>query len=271
MKKYININLLFIVLAAMLSGCLKSDFESYDFVDNAFDVKGAIVSVDEVGQGFYNLNDINSAFVDFSISTKGESASEVKVYKSFNGGDKVLHTTVNPPATLNIPIDAAIEGLGVAKDDLAVGDVISYSFEPVTASGSNLSGATFDAVLSCPSTLAGTYMGETSGQSTDDCCPGTVSASKEVTLTDDGNGNYTISDFSAGLYFEWYEVYGITADYDLSGGITDVCSKISGEFPEPFGTNVTITSGSVDPSTGAITYTWVNGYDDTATVTLTPK
>lgn len=124
--------------------------------------------------------------------------------------------------------------------------------------------------VTCDSELAGTYLASATGTSTDVCCPDETTVTKEITLTDEGGGVYTISDWSAGLYLEWYDIYGVTPTLDLSGRVTDVCGTLSGEFGEPFGTSTTVT-GSVDPDTGVITYVWTNGYDDTATVTLTPQ
>lgn len=128
--------------------------------------------------------------------------------------------------------------------------------------------------VTCPSDLAGTYSAATTGTSTDGCCPGEVTTTSTVTLTDLGGGSYLISDWSGGIYFAWYEIYGITAAFvnggGLNGNITDVCGTISGSFGEPFGTGITLT-GSVNEASGVITYSWVNGYDDQATVVLTPQ
>lgn len=134
----------------------------------------------------------------------------------------------------------------------------------------NKTPVTFSYAVVCESQLAGEYIATTTGTSTDDCCPDETTVMGEVVVTETAPGTYSLSDFSAGLYLEWYAVYGITPDSDLSGSVVDVCSTVSGTFPEPFQTDV-IVDGSVDNATGVITYTWVNGYDDTATVTLTPK
>lgn len=124
--------------------------------------------------------------------------------------------------------------------------------------------------VACPSDLGGTYNVISSGSSTD---TGPTPAENPienfpytVTITDNGGGNYTISDAFGGLYILWYDIYGITGDEE--GTFDDVCGTISGEFPEPFGTNV-IYTGSVDPNTGIITIDWINGYDDEGTMILT--
>jgi len=130
---------------------------------------------------------------------------------------------------------------------------------------------TFSISTICPSDIAGTYSSITTGMSTDGCCPNETTVEGTVTLTETGTGTYTISDWSAGLYLEWYDVYGITPDTDLSGTLVDACGGVS--FPgleEPFGTAVSV-SGVINEETGVITYTWTNGFDDQATVTLTPE
>lgn len=124
----------------------------------------------------------------------------------------------------------------------------------------------------CESSLAGTYTTTTTGTSTDGCCPNETTVAGEVTLTaGSADGEYSISDWSAGMYLEWYGVYGITADSDLSTTFNDVCGNVSiAETGEPFGNTFSAT-GSVDPATGVITYTWLSGWGDTAVVTMTPK
>lgn len=272
MKKINLLYLLsFVVLGLGLSGCYSSDFDYKDYPNTAFEKKGAVIEVGNVASGFFNLTNLENAFVEFDIDAKGAAATGAKIFKSFNGGTPVEHSSVSSlPATIKVTLAEALNGLNVAKEDLKVGDVIKFSFEASSAGGSYKTGKTFDAVMSCPSDLAGTYAGTTSGTSTDDCCPGVVSAEKMVTITDLGDGNYSMGDFTSGLYFTWYEAYGITADHDLTGTFSDVCGTLSGTFAEPFGKNVELT-GSVDAETGVITYTWTSGWGDTAEVVLTPQ
>lgn len=125
--------------------------------------------------------------------------------------------------------------------------------------------------VSCPSDLGGTYTSVSSGESTDsgptpDENP-ISDYTSTVTLTDNGGGSYTISDPYGGLYLLWYDIYGITPDFNVSGTIKDVCGTISGNFPEPFGGSTTVT-GVVNED-GTINYTWVNDFGDTGTTTLT--
>ena len=136
----------------------------------------------------------------------------------------------------------------------------------------NYESATYVLQVLCESTLAGTYTTTTTGTSTDPCCPTETTVTGEVTLTAGAaDGEYSISDWSAGMYLEWYDVYGVTATTDLSVNFNDVCGTVSiAETGEPFGNTFSAT-GSVAPATGVITYTWLSGWGDTAVVTMTPK
>jgi hypothetical protein len=164
----------------------------------------------------------------------------------------------------------------VYPDNLELGEIVTLdlALRDSDVKLARTDTVSFEFQITCPSDLAGTYDAVTTGTSTDPCCPGEVMATSVVTLTDKGSGVYTINDWSAGIYLAWYAVYGISAATveggGLNGDITELCGSVSGSFGEPFGTAVTLT-GSVDPSTGVITYNWVNGYADAATVTLTPR
>lgn len=288
--KFLKINTAISVLAAFIlitSFMSCTDDDVFELEDNTvtfsefgvnFEEGGALVAVSDIVGGFYDFAQGGNGVVGFTLDDFGADATSVNIYKSYNGGTPVLHSTVNSlPSTVSISLAEAVDGL-VNLDDVQLLDQIVYSFDITTAGGTFPSGATVVANVSCVSELAGEYMAETTGQSTDGCCPGTVMTSGPVTLTELGGGEYTISDWSGNIYFVWYGPdggnYGITEDYVNGGGmnatISDVCDEISATFDEPFGTSTTLT-GSVDEMTGVITFSWVTGYDDQATVVLTPQ
>lgn len=119
--------------------------------------------------------------------------------------------------------------------------------------------------VSCPSDLGGTYSVVTSGASTDSGPTPDENPISDymttVTITDNGGGNYTMSDAYGGLYLLWYDMYGITAN-DTKGTFTDVCGVISSTFdPGNFeGETVTLT-GTVNDD-GTLTIHWENTFGD---------
>ncbi|MDV6168306.1 hypothetical protein R1T16_07700 [Flavobacterium sp. DG1-102-2] len=117
--------------------------------------------------------------------------------------------------------------------------------------------------VSCPSDLGGTYSVLSSGSSTDsgptpDENPISDFASTTI-ITDNGGGNYTMSDGFGGLYLLWYDIYGITAD-NAPGSFSDVCGTISGSFTDAFGGTVNLT-GTVNPD-GTLTIHFENEFGD---------
>lgn len=288
--KFLKINeamaiILGLVLITCMFSCTDNDvFEledkTVDFSEFGVDFNqgGALVAVSDIVGGFYNFAEGGAASVGFTLDDFGADATSVNIYKSLNGSTPILHSTVTSlPSSVNITLAEAVDGLAQLSD-IQLLDQIVYTFDVSTSGGTFPSGASVVANVSCVSELAGDYMAETTGTSTDGCCPGSVTTSGPVTLTAMDGGLYTISDWSANIYFTWYGPdggnYGIDENFVSGGGmngvIGDVCGEITGNFDEPFGTQVALT-GSVDPATGVITYTWTNGYDDTASVTLTPQ
>ena len=123
--------------------------------------------------------------------------------------------------------------------------------------------------VSCPSDLGGTYSVLTSGTSTDSGATNNpiTDYPYTTTLTDDGGGNYTLSDAFGGVYIAWYTVFGL--DFEVEGTIKDVCGTITGTFTDPFGAGVYL-DGSVDSETGVITINWTNDFGDEGTSVYTP-
>ena len=90
-----------------------------------------------------------------------------------------------------------------------------------------------------------------------------------VTITDNGGGSYTISDFSAGVYQEWYGTcYGYT--FETTGNMVDVCNDLIITATDAWTCWVEGT-GTYNSGTGEITYTWNNCFGDSGEVTLTPQ
>lgn len=227
--------------------------------------------------------------VEFTVDIGfGEVASADIVMFYFSGSNvykAVYQTNVTTfPTSFSFSqadIFAAFDELNDASD-LAVGDALKITAELTLKNGTvvkilNDDGTAnygadiansplFSVVqtynVSCPSDLAGTYNVLTTATSTD---PGPTASENpianfpySVTITDNGGGNYTISDAFGGVYILWYDIYGL--DFEVEGTFDDVCGTISGTFPEPFGTDVNYT-GTVNPD-GTLSIHWINGYGD---------
>ena len=258
-------NLIAIILLATLGFMVQSCGD--DVIDppktpDFYDARGAVVSISDVVNGFYDLADIDNAVVGFTVNTQGEDASSVTVYKSFNGGDPVEHASVDDGSTLSIPIDDAINGLGVSIDDLEVGDVITYSFESSTSSGTYKSGTTLDAAMSCSSNLAGTYDVVTVPNGS--WCDNSLMFEGESVWEEVSAGVYSIVDFAFGSYTI---CYNSSSTPDGSLRVNDVCNKITitgaSQWDEIYTWRITDISGS------SMTIDWENDYGEAGISTLT--
>ena len=123
----------------------------------------------------------------------------------------------------------------------------------------------------CESDLAGTYDVLSTGASTDSAT-GFPSVTDfpyvvEVTKNPESDIEYFISDGVAGVYIEWYTVYGYT--FETEGNFTDVCQSLSGSWVDAFGSTVNLTG--TDNGDGTLTINWVNGFGDTCTATYTKR
>ncbi len=121
--------------------------------------------------------------------------------------------------------------------------------------------------VSCPSDLAGVYNVVTNGASTEPGIPEAVDFPYTVTLTDNGGGNYTISDGVAGVYIFWYTGFGYT--FETNGSFTDICGDLSGSWVESFGCQIDLT-GTVNED-GTLTIRWDNCFGDFGDAVYTPQ
>jgi len=121
--------------------------------------------------------------------------------------------------------------------------------------------------VSCPSDISGIYNVVTNGASTEPGIPAAVDFPYTVTLTDNGGGNYTISDGVAGVYIFWYSGFGYT--FETKGNFTDICGTLSGSWVESFGCQIDL-SGTVNDD-GTLTIRWDNCFGDFADAVYTPQ
>ncbi|MCB0632485.1 MAG: hypothetical protein R2824_08055 [Saprospiraceae bacterium] len=270
-----NIGFLTFILALMLgsSACLEDSGELSDVATS----EAATLTIAPGGSFIRNVTTTVTFPVDFTEKSDPSLVESIDVVLSFEGvnntvSDVVVTSLTSLPAEVSFSVDELLGQAGLTLDELNAGDSWNYSYVL-----NNRAGTTWDVLqktrytFTCPSDLAGMYSAVSSGQSTDDCCTApVVDFTATVQLTEVRSGVYEINDFSGGIYFEWYDVYGITSPNDSPGMIEHICGNVNIiDTTEPFGTAVSGT-GTYDDATGVITYSWGNGYGDTGTVTLTP-
>lgn len=173
----------------------------------------------------------------------------------------------------------SFDGINSAAD-IGLGDVLSFSARFTMADGrvldlidledgsnntgtniqfnSSLYNARLDYPISCPSDLGGTYLVTSSATG---CCGVAPITDYEyvVTVTDNGGGSYSLSDYSGGIYDGLFcGPFGICGDAS-SGDITDVCGTLSGSAADCCGGTITF-EGTVDPETGVWTVETASGF-----------
>lgn len=124
--------------------------------------------------------------------------------------------------------------------------------------------------VGCPTDLAGTYDALSSGTNTDSQLPNpAVDIYDEVTITHNGGLSYTIDRGFCGMYELWYcAAYGYC--WDNAQNFLDICGELQGNFADSWGQVYPI-DGSVDETTGVITYHYFNAWGDEITSVLTPQ
>jgi hypothetical protein len=181
------------------------------------------------------------------------------------------------PASLVIPAGEYVGNVRIVPNFDAIPDLTTTT---IALNLDGVDGATIDNVRTsfaldifkkCDSELAGTYDVLSTGESTDggtgfptvDDFPYVV----EITKNPDSDIEYFISDGVAGVYIEWYTVYGYT--FETEGNFTDVCQSLSGSWVDAFGSTVNLTG--TDNGDGTLTINWVNGFGDTVTAIYTKR
>lgn len=282
MKKNILYYLCFMLIGGLtISSCTKDEdtnpFESID------DVRGAVINASVGGLGFYNLGDATGE-ITITVDDFGEDVSSVTLLKSVNGGDAIEVTKVNTfPTTLTFSLTQALEGTGIAFEDLAVGDNVLYTFADVTtASGVYPSGRTLDVDITCPGQLTGTFEVSTLATgifASDDPYVGMAR------FEDTGGGTYNVFTLLPGsedTYFEdasigaYYAGYGTTDQGNLPNGdgvgdvqIKETCGVVSYIGASQWDEIWVFSNLSISADGTELTLTYSNDYGEGGIATLT--
>lgn len=272
MKKIIKQITLILFSGIVLTNC--SDFlEEKESVGDAY---GVLPTTSNIVNGFFDLTDINNTFSGITIGISesgGAQFSSGEVFVIYNGGDRQsINMSFNTvPADLTFQLNDILTSLSIDPISLEVGDQFDFYYELTTAKGEKMNSTFRTRVLvSCSSDLAGSYSVLSSGTSTDSepINNPITDFAYDVVITDNGGGNYTISDGVAGLYMEWYcTPYGYC--FETEGNFTDICGDLSGTWTEAFGCDITLTG--TDNGDGTLSINWSNCFGDSATAIYTKQ
>jgi len=272
-----NLISLFIVVTLLAVSCVREDDS---FFANSSEKAASVTAPGNVAF----IKDVSTG-AELPIGLLGKSkASEIKSVKLMavfyvdgeeedpeaEGTEVADITTV--PSTATLTEQQLLDLAGVAStNDLNPGDRWVVKYKITLDDGRELTKAgTTNIAFTCASNIPlGSYTASSDAESTDGCpSPNPLDDfTFSVTLSADGDGQYEVSDFFAGVYMEFYGAcYGYT--FETPATFTDVCNNLSFSFQDAFGATVQGT-GTYDPGTGIITYTWTNDFGDTGTVTLT--
>jgi hypothetical protein len=282
--------LFLLVMFTMVMACKD---ESKDPVPDYFRSAIPLFERNTDDSGIINLLEPAQTKVSFTLNKEGLAAvKNIDVLITFNNsisGESetvVFSTEASFPSSIVITQAQLIEAFEpefLTQDTLSIGDSFVIGGAVRLENGTYLNGGYSTSVftdhpvtitynVSCTSSIAaGAYTAVTTASSTDDCpvVNPIVGASHDVTITANGAGVYRVSEFFAGAYKSFYGAcYGYT--FNTPANFTDVCNNLSFSFEDGFGAAVEGT-GTYDPGTGIITYTWENEFGDTGTVVLTHK
>lgn len=268
--------LAFLALASALvfNACKKDD----EFINPG--VNAPNIKLTPGTSTIFNLIDPANAQVDFSISKSGDYDLEtVDIYKQLITADTttpvIFHATISTLPANGIVVTAAdaLNGLGITPADLEVGDKVVLTFRPKAGGNEYISNQSLTINASCPSDLGGSYS-VTTTYGYHDFLPNFATFTDTVEITALGNGNYSVVDFSGGLYSQgpYQGAYGTTG---IAATFTDVCGQLSWiNINDPWGTvvqNATGPASEVDPATGIITINFFcNGYGENGVSIYTP-
>tara|TARA_R110002033_G_scaffold17025_5_gene46821 strand:+ start:5281 stop:6159 length:879 start_codon:yes stop_codon:yes gene_type:complete len=290
-----NIKILTLLLAVFLlnTSCEKDGGTSVIPLEN-----GAMPSFSLVAgsDDFIDLTGFNTLSLKFNlgIGVGSPTSMDLKAFWTTVDGDLYGPATLETNITA-FPSEYTLSGADIlnafteltSDADLNVGDKLTLYTSVTLADGTTLDllndkaepnyyAADFNQyaglkilqvyAVSCPSNLGGTYDVVSNGDNTDGQPPA-VNVPYTVTVTDNGGGNYTISDGVAGVYIFWYSIYGYT--FETKGNFTDVCGSLSGSWTESFGCEV-ILSGTANAD-GTLSIRWDNCFGDYIDAVYTPQ
>jgi hypothetical protein len=280
--------LLGVALIASISSCTDDDLwnegEENEFAFSTYgvdwEVKGALVGVKDIVNGFYDFAEKGAGVVGFSILPAGEPVNSVNIYKSYNGSAPVLLKSVTSfPADVLITLDEAIEGFK-SIDEVELGDEITFSLGDLqTATGTYPVAANVTASVSCSSILAGLYDAVTTGGGvyggSTPCSETWVGQVEIVEITggvfdvfayDDAHPKGVVGpDMSMGAYWACYSPTTALPEGDLR--INEFCNNLFYTGTSQWGETYSFTN--IESNGAELTIAWSNDYGEAGSTVLT--
>jgi len=251
-------------LGITLIGCHDAPIGD-DFIDKYYDAVGAVVAPSNVQVGFFDLGDPANSMIAFDLTAKGEAVSSTAINVSFPSVGEKSFGSSSVPGTVTAQMNDVLSALGVNLADVNIGDVVTFTFDATTASGTFRSSKSLNIPFSCFSDLGGThdYVSSNLQAITGSCPAGDVTG--QVTWTDLGGGSYLCSDLGFGQY-------GTTCWNDApatsnNAKFKDVCNEIISGGLDQYGLTYIWTITGV--SGAELRMSWYNDYGDSGDVVIT--
>ncbi|MES2545131.1 MAG: hypothetical protein V4548_09620 [Bacteroidota bacterium] len=256
---------------------------------------GAVPNITKVTttDSFINLVDVNNGDpidLGFTVDVAQGDVASMDIIGFYKKGTAtyraVLETNVTTfPATFNIDQTDIIDAFAEinSASDFEIGDVLTVTAELTLKNGSvvkilkddgtrsygqdiansNVYKVIQTYTVACPSDLGGTFNFSTTNVTapTGEAAAGPLTGT--VTFTDNGGGNYSISDASFGGWIGLYGPGQIATGVKLS----DICNKIAYAGTDQYGEVFTFTNLVVSGT--QMSFHWANDYGEKGDTTLT--
>ena len=267
MKKYIFYYLLvFVGIILIQTGCSDDAPVGDYFADEQYNPKGTVISAGNVVNGFFDLTNIATSFIEFDVDQAGEGATGANILASYEGGGFSQVASVSGfPSTVNISAEDLISSLGLDVNNIEAGDNVLFVFD-ATGGGSNYrSNRTLNIPFSCSSNLGGTfpYVSSNLQAANGYGCP-TGEITGEVTFTDEGGGTYHCSDLGFGQYGT--SCWNDSPASSPNATFQDVCNEIVSGGLDQY--DLAYTWVITDVSGPDLFISWTNTYDDSGDVVI---
>ncbi|MCG8309103.1 MAG: hypothetical protein MI975_17055 [Cytophagales bacterium] len=261
-KKHINISIVTLTILLVFGCSTNEDDLMQPYVTGA-----VLPEITEVKSSFFDILDVNNAYIDFTVNTDMNLAESVTIEKTYKGNKSEIGTYTSMPVNINVTAEQAVADIdGVSVDDIELGD--NFLFEVIVTSNTGLrtrSNVIMNAPVACKSDLGGTFTYSTTVTGVGDGgniggCNNPVTG--EASFDEDGAGFYRVSDASFGQYdCAWGDTpaVGVT--------LTDVCNTLTIGGSDQYGLIYTFVIKSNDGTN--LELEWSNDYGDKGISVLT--